>query len=112
MISPYIFVALILLSMLGAIASYNFKKSTSVDTIPSIFKSKYIYTGTILYLIAAVGTIVVLNYADYSAVLPFSSFTYIWTMILAKILLGEIITKRKIAGVGLIVLGAILIALP
>ncbi len=103
-------------TLLGAFASYNFKgASVSVNginkqTIAALSRNKVFIIGVILYLIAAANNIFLLRYIDYSILLPLSSITYIWTMIIANKLLGEIITKRKILGVAAIIIGAVLLA--
>jgi len=103
-------------TLLGAFASYNFKgasASISGITAQAIFaltKNKVFVIGVVLYIIAAVNNIFLLRYLDYSILLPMSSITYIWTMIIASKLLGESITKRKIFGVAAIIVGALLLA--
>ncbi|MEI3328235.1 MAG: EamA family transporter [Coprococcus sp.] len=64
-----------------------------------------------LYLISALLNIFVLRYLDYSVVLPLTSITYVWTMIISYLILKESITKRKIAGVALILVGAVLVSI-
>jgi len=98
---------------LGAFASYCFKNATSRLEGPGIFaiaRDKFLWIGGFLYLIAAANNIFLLGYLDYSVLLPMSSITYIWTMIIAYRLLGEKITARKIIGVAAIVCGALLLA--
>ena len=103
-------------TLLGAFASYNFKgASASIDglstkTIAALANNKIFIIGVVLYLVAAVNNIFLLRYFDYTLLLPISSITYIWTMIIASKLLGEVITKRKILGVVAIIIGAVLIA--
>lgn len=53
----------------------------------------------------------VLRFWDYSVVLPLTSLTYIWTMVLSYIILKEKISAKKIVGVILILAGAILVSL-
>ena len=103
-------------TLLGAFASYNFKGASAsfaginTQTIAALAKSKVFLIGVVLYLIAAANNIFLLRYLDYSILLPLSSITYIWTMIIANRLLGEVITKRKILGVAAIIIGAVLLA--
>jgi len=75
-----------------------------------LLKNKNVYTGGGLYLIAALINIYVLRYLDYSIVLPLTSLTYVWTMILSCFVLKEKMTIRKTIGAIGIVAGAILIA--
>ena len=104
-------IILIIMTVLGAIASYNFKLASGSDGIASVLKNKYLYIGGVLYLIASLFNIYLLRFLDYSIVLPLTSLTYIWTMIVSFKMLGEKITYRKIAGTILIVSGAIIIGL-
>ena len=103
-------------TLLGAFASYNFKgASASIEgfntkTVAILARNKVFILGVVLYLIAAANNIFLLRYLDYSILLPLSSITYIWTMIIANRLLGEVITKRKIFGVAAIIAGAVLLA--
>ena len=98
---------------LGAFASYFFKNaSANLEglNIFALLRGKPLWIGGMLYVIAAVNNIFLLGYIDYSVLLPMSSITYIWTMIVAYKLLGEKITARKIIGVAAIVCGATLLA--
>ena len=61
-------------------------------------------------MVAALINIFVLRHLDYSVVLPLTSITYIWTMILSYITLKEKISNKKIIGVCLIVVGALILA--
>ena len=103
-------------TLLGAFASYNFKGASAsingfnAQTIAALAKNKIFIIGVVLYLVAAINNIFLLRYFDYSVLLPISSITYIWTMIIANKLLGEVITKRKIFGIVAIIVGAILLA--
>jgi drug/metabolite transporter (DMT)-like permease len=95
------------MTFLGSIATLFLKKSSEVTEKK---KNKNIYIGGSLYFMAALINIYVLHYLDYSTVLPFTSITYIWTMILSYFVLKEKMTMRKAIGVIGIVIGVILIA--
>jgi len=98
---------------LGAFASYFFKRASSRlegSNIVALLRIRPFWAGGLLYLVAAVNNIFLLGYLDYSILLPMSSITYIWTMIVAYKLLGEKITARKIIGVAAIICGATLLA--
>ncbi|MCL2493559.1 MAG: EamA family transporter [Clostridiales bacterium] len=98
-------------TFVGALASYFFKNATTnLNSVFDLIKSKSIWIGGILYLIAAANNVFVLRYMDYSVILPLASITYIFTMILANRLLGERITRRKIGGLVCVVAGAMLLA--
>ena len=74
-----------------------------------LFLAACAYAGAFLYVISAVLNILLLRRLDYSVVLPLTSLTYVWTMILSSVLLRETITKKQIMGVFLILVGAVLI---
>lgn len=96
-------------TILGAVASMFFKLASEKDNIIKALWDIKLYIGGALYLASALVDIYVLRYLDYSAALPFTAITYIWTLLLAYFVLKEKISKKKIIGVGLIVLGAILV---
>lgn len=99
------------MTLLGSLASLFLKRASLQNSLWTIIKSVDLYIGGVLYLIAAVLNIYVLKYLDYSIVLPLTSITYIWTMILAYIILKENISRKKLGGIFLILLGAICISL-
>ncbi|GHU66513.1 permease [Clostridia bacterium] len=98
---------------LGAFASYFFKGASGALNglnVTILLRQKAFWIGGFLYLIAACNNIFLLQHFLYSILLPMSSITYIWTMVIARRLLGEKITFRKIIGICAIVLGAVLIS--
>jgi drug/metabolite transporter (DMT)-like permease len=99
------------MTLLGAIAGYYLKKASEHDCLINLIKNKYFYFGAIIYLIAAIVNIVVLRVLPYSVVLPLTGITYIWTMFIARFLLKENISIKKILGVCMIILGAFCVAL-
>lgn len=105
------FICLLIMTMLGSMASLFLKKATGSDGIFKMLKNINLYIGAFLYLTSAVINIWILRYMDYSVVLPLTSLTYIWTMVLSYMILKEKITKKKIVGVALILFGAICVSL-
>ncbi|MFX3617526.1 MAG: EamA family transporter [Sporolactobacillus sp.] len=105
------YLVIILMTVLGAIAGLFFKKTSANKSIKGILTTKYFFLGSSIYLIAALLNIYVLIYLPYSVVLPLTSITYIWTLILAYFTLKEFISIRKVFGVALIIIGAFLVAL-
>ena len=103
------FILLIVMTFLGAVASLHLKKAAG-GSILEIIKNINLYIGGFLYASAAVMNIIVLKYLDYSIVLPLTSITYIWTMVLSYAILKEKITKKKICGVVFIIIGAALVS--
>lgn len=105
-----LYLLLIIMTLMGAFAGFFLKKaSANLElSIKKILKNKYLYVGGILYLLSAFLNIYILSYMDYSIVLPLTSVTYIWTMIISKFMLNEKITKLKIGGVCAIIIGVLL----
>lgn len=101
---------LLVMTAIGSLASLFLKKASGADGIVSLLKNGNLYIGGCLYLASAVINIVVLRHLEYSVVLPLTSITYIWTMVLSYMILKEKITKRKIAGVLLIIVGSVIIS--
>ena len=105
------FILIIAMTVLGSFASLFLKKASGSKEIKEMILNKNLYIGGIMYVVAALFNILVLRYMDYSIVLPLTSITYIWTMIISYKILNENISKKKIGGVCLIVIGAIAIVL-
>lgn len=108
-----------LMTIMGSVASLFFKRAsgslkgeTIVAVVLNMLKTPSLYAGVMLYLAASVLNIYVLRILDYSRVLPLSAFTYVWTMFLASFMYGEKLTVRKMAGVFLVVVGAVLVSKP
>lgn len=104
---------LIFMTLMGAFAGLCLKKA-SADLEYSVFailKNRNLYFGGFLYVISAVLNIILLSKMNYSVVLPLTAITYIWTLILSSIVLKEKVTRKKISGIVLIVMGAIVLVL-
>lgn len=106
-----VWLLLIFMTVVGSVASFFFKKASGAQGIFEILKNVNLYLGGGLYVASAVINIIVLRYLDYSVVLPMTSLTYVWTMIISYIMLREKITRKKIIGVIAIFVGAIMVAI-
>ena len=105
------FIILIIMTLIGSVASLFLKKASGADGILALIKNVNLYIGGLLYLASAVLNIWILRYLDYSVVLPLTSLTYVWTMVLSYLILKEKISKKKICGVILILVGAICVSI-
>lgn len=100
-----------IMTLSGAMGAYFFKKgAVKLNGLVSLFTNWNIYLGGTLYVIAALLNIVALKFLDYSIVVPLTSMTYIWSMLISNIMLKEKITKNKITGMIMIIIGLVLIA--
>ncbi len=104
-------IILLIMTFLGSIASLFLKKASGSEGLSSLLKNINFYIGGFLYAFSAVLNIVILRYLDYSVVLPLTSLTYIWTMILSYMILKEKISRKQFGGILLILAGAICISL-
>lgn len=105
------YIILLLMTLLGSIASLLLKKASASVEFLELIKNINFYAGAVLYFVSAIMNIYILRYLEYSVVLPLTSFTYIWTMVLSYFVLKEGISKKKILGVILIILGAVAVSL-
>ena len=99
------YLILILMTLLGAFAGYFFKSASGAKTKIQMLLNKNTIIGGVLYSSTAVLNIYVLKYLEYSIVLPFTALTYFWTIILSKLFLNEVLSKRKVIGIFLIIFG-------
>lgn len=102
---------ILLMTMLGSVASLFLKRASGSNGIVAMLKNYNLFLGGFLYLAAALLNVYVLQFMEYSVVLPLTSITYIWTMIISYLVLKEKITCKKIAGVCLIVIGAVVLVM-
>ena len=106
------FLALLLMTLLGSAASLFLKKASGFSDLASLIKNINLYVGGLLYVASAVLNIWVLRYLEYSVVLPLTSLTYIWTMLLSYLILKEKISVKMIMGIGFIIIGSVLVSFP
>ena len=104
------YIVLLIMTMFGSVASLFLKKASGSNGLINMLKNINLYIGGFLYVSSAVLNIWLLKILDYSVILPLTSLTYIWTMVLSYFILKEKITVKKIAGVCLILVGAIIIS--
>ena len=106
-----IYLMLLVGTLFGAFGGFYLKKSTAKEGVIGIVLSPFLYIGGFSYLISAILNIIVLKYLPYSVVLPLTSITYIWSIVIAHYFLNEKITKIKIYGIIFIIIGAIFISI-
>lgn len=107
-----LFILILTCTLSGAIGAYNFKMLTSKsESIKRYVFSYYLYFGGLFYVLASLINIYALKFYSYTLVLPLTSVTYIWTLLISKYKLGEKITYKKIAGVCLILIGSFILSL-
>ncbi|WP_312832213.1 EamA family transporter [Sedimentibacter saalensis] len=105
------YIYLIIMTFLGSLASYYLKKASNSNELRNLITNRLLYIGGGLYFLSALINIYILRYLDYSVVLPLTSITYIWTIVIAHYKLNEKITKKKVIGTLIIIIGAICVAI-
>ena len=106
-----IFAAIISMGFLASCASFILKKSTSDGlSIKGLILNPYFYLGGGLYVLSALLNLYLLKQLPYSIVVPLGSLTYIWTLGISYRFLGERVTRQKLLGIALILIGVSLIA--
>ncbi len=104
-------ILLMTMTVLGAVAALFLKKASNSGSVKELAISRHLYIGGMLYISTAIINIYLLKHLDYTVLLPLTSITYIWTMLLSNFFLKETIGKKKIIGVLGIVTGSILLIL-
>ncbi|WP_160683827.1 EamA family transporter [Clostridium sp. C2-6-12] len=105
------FILLIIMTMMGAVAALFLKKASEFKSLKHLAFNKNLYIGGGLYFLSAILNIYILRSLEYSIVLPLTSITYIWTMIISYFILKEKVTTKKIFGIIFIFFGALLITI-
>ncbi|MBS2772147.1 EamA family transporter [Anoxybacillus rupiensis] len=105
------FLLLLIMTLSGALGGYYFKKASSQRLGFQAAFLLPLFIGGMLYGIGAVLNIIILKQLPYTIVFPLTSITYIWTLGLSYVLLKEHITRKKMAGVLLILIGSIFLVL-
>ena len=105
-----IYLLVLLMTLVGSFGAFFFKRSTEdMNGIFSLLRIPTFYIGGMLYVCGAMMNVLLLCYMDYTVLYPMSSIAYIWSLIISNRFLGEKITGKKIAGVLLICVGAVLL---
>lgn len=104
----YLFV--LLMTLLGSMGAFFFKKSTErMGGILTLLTIPTFYLGGVLYVAGALMNVILLRYMDYTVLYPMSAIAYIWSLLISNRFLNEKITGKKIAGIVLICLGIVLL---
>ena len=85
-----LYVSLVLMTLLGAVASLLLKKACVNLNVRYIYRNGWFFGGGGLYFVTALMNIALLRYLDYSVVLPFTSLTIPALGSLITVLLGRV----------------------
>lgn len=106
-----LYVLVILMTLLGAVASGLFKKATGNYSFKRLLFSSAFICGALLYGLGALLNIYLLRFIQYSKLVPMISLSYIWSMIIAKLFFKEKISSGKITGLVILIIGVVLISI-
>lgn len=100
----------LLMALCGAVGALFLKlASPKVNSLRTMITTPQIWLGGMFYLIGALLNIYLLRDYSYSVVYPLTSLTYVWSLVLASVMLHERITAQKLIGIAAICLGAFLL---
>jgi drug/metabolite transporter (DMT)-like permease len=100
------------MTVLSAFGGYFLKKASgTTKNFWKLLRNKDLWIGGTLYVVSTAFTIWLLQLVEYSVAVPLGSMTYVWSIFIAKYMLGESIPKRRVAGICLIVTGVVIIAM-
>ena len=81
-----------------------------VDVVLGAVVSPLVWTGALLYLLSTVTWLVVLSRIDLSVAYPMGSMNYVLVVLLSATLLDENVGLLRMAGLGLILVGILVVA--
>lgn len=105
-----VYFGLVVMTLVGSFASLFLKKASEANGFKGLLTNVNLYIGGFLYLLSSFLNIWALRSLEYSTVLPLTSLTYVWTMIISYFLLKEKITIKRVIGIVLILSGAVLVS--
>ena len=101
----------ILASLFGGAGPVYLKKSTRTLRIHySAIYNKDLIKGLLFFTVATPIFIIALQGGEVSTLYPIASTSYIWTLILGHHILEEKITRKKITGITLIMIGVAMLS--
>ena len=81
-----------------------------IEAFVSAMLDPLVFAGFALYFFAAVAWLVVLSRIDVSMAYPFVGLSFVITVALGGLLLGETVGVNRLLGLGLVVLGICILA--
>ena len=104
------YLLVIAMTLVGAFGAYYFKKSSErAGDVLALLRVPELYLGGGLYAASAIMNVLLLRVMDYTVLYPMTAITYVWSLLISNRFLGERITGKKVAGIGLVCLGVVLL---
>ena len=106
-----IYLGVVAMTLAGAAGAFFLKGGMDrVDSLASLVNNPRVYLGGCFYLTGAVLNILLLRGLAYSVLYPMTAITYVWSMALSAAFLRERVTKQKLIGVALILVGVLILS--
>jgi drug/metabolite transporter (DMT)-like permease len=106
-----VYFLVIICAIFGAAGQILFKMaSDNLKFNLTIFLNIHLLVGLLLYAVATILFVYLLQFGDVSKLYPLIATSYIWVLLLAKIVLNENINCYQIVGVTCIIIGVYFIA--
>ena len=100
-------------SFIGSLGAVGFKagaKRLEIDLL-ALLKNWQLIAGVGAYLLSSVFFVIGLRSGELSILFPMVSTGYIWSTLWSKFLFGEALTRGKLVGLALILVGCVLLGL-
>ncbi len=105
-----IWLGVLAMTLIGALGAFLLKSGMDqVNGLEDLVKNPRLYLGGCCYLAGAGLNILLLHKLDYSVLYPMTALTYVWSMGLSAVFLGERVTRRKLVGVAAILAGTLIL---
>jgi len=95
---------------MNGVGPITFDKSSLYDTIINTIANPFVFAGLTIYVVSMGFFLVILSRVELSFAYPFLSLAYVVVAVCAYLLFKEDLNSFRIAGIGFICLGTILIA--
>ena len=98
-------------TLLAALGSVYLKKGAAKFNLNPFeqLRNRNLIAGLILFFTSAAVYTVALRVGNLSSVYPFTAMTYIWVIIVSRLMLNERVNKSKIIGIALIIAGIVIL---
>lgn len=75
----------------------------------SLFFNKHLIAGIFIFLTSSYFFVLGVRKGELTVLYPTLALGYLWTMVWSRVFFGEPVTRRKIVGIGLILVGIVIL---
>ncbi len=95
-------------TVVAAVGALYLKKGAAVFSLKTVHKNYALMAGVFGYGLSMLLAIPALKFGHLNILFPITSLSYVWSLLLSKVVLDEAITSRRVIGVLLVVCGVAL----